>query len=300
MNATVRVLVALLLLLGLTGCGTIHPVSGGVQTGYYTVHRPDGAYRVPVDVAHYSNRHYAPAAKAYQAHHQQVYLAVRGQRGKWEVDSCATMTQYQFNTGIGLPAQRVRPAYLMPDGRWNIGGMVQINPPSIIGECAIQAPAVMGMTRTTSLVPGSVPMLGGMSPETASKLLVELEAKGNPCSAGSHTGNVTVGAIIGGIALAVLTGDVRWAAAGALVGAAGGNGNAQWSCQAYTDTRHALLAVIDQNGCAGEVRRTNGVTSDDERCQYRRNYAPTHQSPQIADQAASARPVPKAEQVQPK
>lgn len=134
--------------------------------------------------------------------------------------------------------------------------------------------------------------LSGMSPETARMLLDELASRDNPCTAKNRTWTTTVGAFFGGIAAAIISrGDERVAAVGALIGAAGGNSEAVMSCQVYSDTRLALLSVLDSYGCSGQVRKTNGVVTDDEICDYRRPYTPGHAAPQIADRDA-ARPAP--------
>lgn len=144
--------------------------------------------------------------------------------------------------------------------------------------------------------------ISGMSPETARMLLDELARRDNPCTAKGRTISTSIGAFIGGIAGAIISrGDERVAAVGALIGAAGGNSEAVMSCQAYTDTRMSLMLVLDQYGCSGQVRKTNGVVTDDEICDYRRAYVPGHATPQIADRnaarqapapAAAARPAP--------
>lgn len=137
--------------------------------------------------------------------------------------------------------------------------------------------------------------LAGMSPETARMLLDELARRGDPCTAERRTIATSVGAAIGAVVGAVIVrGDRRVPAAiiGALIGAAGGNSEAAMSCQAYADTRLTLMLVLDQYGCSGQVRRTNGVITDDEVCDFRRPYMPGHAPPQIADRTA-ARPSPK-------
>lgn len=144
--------------------------------------------------------------------------------------------------------------------------------------------------------------IAGMSPETARMLLDELARRDNPCTAKNRTWTTSVGAFIGGIAAAIISrGDERVAAVGALLGAAGGNSEAVMSCQVYTDTRLSLMLVLDQYGCSGQVRKTNGVVTDDEVCDFRRPYVPGHSAPQIADRntlrqapapAAVARPAP--------
>ncbi|MFZ1627231.1 MAG: resistance to Congo red protein [Candidatus Moraniibacteriota bacterium] len=188
----------------------------------------------------------------------------------------------------------------MHGGRCYFHGFVQpTNADCLSGK--IQTPAAtpgqaLGTTRT---IGAQAPAIAGMSPETARMLLDEFARRENPCTAKERTTIVSIGAFIGGAAAAVLTGDLRWAAAGALVGALGGNSEAVMSCQAYTDTRMALLAVLDQYGCSGQVRKTNGVVTDDEICNFRRSYTPGHRPPQIADREVIrpaavpvARPVP--------
>ncbi len=148
--------------------------------------------------------------------------------------------------------------------------------------------------------------LSGMSPETAARLLAEFDRQENPCTARERTLRTSIGAFIGAIAGAIITRDDRGAVAGALIGAAGGNSEAVMNCQAYTETRNALLTTIDQYGCSGEVRRTNGVITDDERCNFRRSYVPNHKPPQLADRQghpAAPRPrreMPRAEDLPPK
>lgn len=129
--------------------------------------------------------------------------------------------------------------------------------------------------------------ISGMSPETARLLLDELARRDNPCTAKNRTWTTSIGAFIGGVAGAILSrGDERVAVIGALIGALGGNSQAVMSCQAYTDTRIALTLVLDQYGCSGQVRKTNGIVTDDEICDYRRSYVPGHAAPQIADRDA--------------
>ncbi len=160
----------------------------------------------------------------------------------------------------------------------------------------IQTPAPNQLTVTNRLSGAHAPAISGMSPETASKLLAALEQRDNPCTAKSRTWSTSMGAFIGAVAGAIISrGDERVAVVGALIGAAGGNSEVVMSCQAYTDTRLLLLAVLDQYGCSGQVRKTNGIVTDDEICNFRRSYAPNHQPPQIGDRtsqptAAAARP----------
>lgn len=181
------------------------------------------------------------------------------------------------------------------NGRCYRNGFVQPTLDACRGMAATQS-QVLGTTRT---IGAQAPAIAGISPETARMLLDEFARRENPCAAKERTIMVSIGAFIGGAAAAVLTGDLRWAAAGALVGALGGNSEAVMSCQAYTDTRLALLAVLDQYGCSGQVRKTNGVVTDDEICNFRRSYTPGHRPPQIADREVIrpaavpvARPVP--------
>lgn len=134
--------------------------------------------------------------------------------------------------------------------------------------------------------------LSGMSPETARLLLDELARQENPCTATSRTKSVSVGAFFGFLAGMIASrGDERATVATTLIGMAGGNSEAVMSCQVYTDTRLALMLVLDQYGCSGQVRKTNGVVTDDEICDYRRPYTPGHATPQITDRSA-ARPAP--------
>lgn len=162
---------------------------------------------------------------------------------------------------------------------------------------AIQTPvqANQGAVGVATALGAQARLLSGMSPETARLLLDELARRDNPCTAKNRTWTTTVGAFIGGIAGAIISrGDERVAAVGALIGAAGGSSEAVMSCQIYTDTRLALMLVLDQYGCSGQVRKTNGVVTDDEICDYRRPYTPGHAAPQIADRNVrpAAAPVP--------
>lgn len=190
-------------------------------------------------------------------------------------------------------------------GRCYVHGFVQpTNEKCLNGT--IQTPVQTGqMVGTAQTAGAQARALSGMSPETARLLLDELKARDNPCTAKNRTWTTTVGAFIGGITAAIISrGDERVAAVGALIGAAGGNSEAVMSCQVYSDTRLALMLVLDQYGCSGQVRKTNGVVTDDEICDYRRPYTPGHAAPQIADRHArpaatpapqpAARPVPKS------
>jgi hypothetical protein len=87
-----------------------------------------------------------------------------------------------------------------------------------------------------------------MSPEMAVQLLAELERQPSPCTAQESTTQTVVGTVIGAVVGAVLGGgrnSGRGAIIGGLIGAAGGNSNAAWTCQRYTDTKLALRATID-------------------------------------------------------
>ena len=178
------------------------------------------------------------------------------------------------------------------NGRCYFHGFVQpTNADCLSGK--IQTPAaqpgqVLGATQS---IGAQAPAIAGMSPETARMLLDEFARRENPCTAKERTWTTSIGAFIGAVAGAIITRDNRGAVIGGLIGAAGGNSQAVMSCQAYTDTRMALLSVLDQYGCSGQVRKTNGVVTDDEICDYRRSYTPGHAAPQIADRSA-LRPTP--------
>ncbi len=147
----------------------------------------------------------------------------------------------------------------------------------------------LGMTRPAG---AQARPISGMSPETARLLLDELARQESPCTATSRTKSVSVGAFFGFLAGMIASrGDERATVATTLIGMAGGNSEAVMSCQVYTDTRLALMLVLDQYGCSGQVRKTNGVVTDDEICDYRRPYTPGHATPQITDRSA-ARPAP--------
>lgn len=144
--------------------------------------------------------------------------------------------------------------------------------------------------------------ISGMSPETARMLLDELARRDNPCTAKNRTWTTSIGAFIGAAAGAIIVrGDKRPMAAtiGAIIGAIGGNSEAVMSCQAYTDTRLALMLVLDQYGCSGQVRRTNGVITDDEICDFRRPYTPGHAAPQLADRTVRQISAPAAARLAP-
>lgn len=226
-----------------------------------------------------------------------------------------SVSSYGFRAGaFPMPPEPVIPAgwanaytpYMgLHGGRCYFHGFVQpTNEKCLNGT--IQTPVQTGQVLGTVQTAGAQARpLSGMSPETARLLLDELARRDNPCTAKNRTWTTTVGAFIGGIAAAIISrGDERVVAVGALIGAAGGSSEAVMSCQVYSDTRLALMLVLDQYGCSGQVRKTNGIVTDDEICDYRRPYTPGHAAPQIADrnvrQAATpapqpaARPVPKS------
>ncbi len=177
------------------------------------------------------------------------------------------------------------------NGRCYRNGFVQPTLDACRGMAATSSQygfAVQGQVLGTAQTAGAQARpISGMSPETARLLLDELARRDNPCTAKGRTISTSIGAFIGGIAGAILSrGDERVAVIGALIGAAGGNSEAVMSCQAYTDTRMSLMLVLDQYGCSGQVRKTNGIVTDDEICDYRRSYVPGHAAPQIADRDA--------------
>jgi hypothetical protein len=213
---------------------------------------------------------------------------------------------YSYRAGaFPMPPEPVIPAgwanaytpYMgLHGGRCYFHGFVQPTNDACLNG-TIQTPVQSGQTASVSQLSGAQARpLSGMSPETARLLLDELNRRDNPCTAKGRTISTSIGAFIGGIAAAIISrGDERVVAVGALIGAAGGNSEAVMSCQAYTDTRVSLILVLDQYGCSGQVRKTNGVVTDDEICDYRRPYTPGHAAPQIADRnAARSTPAPAA------
>ncbi len=176
-------------------------------------------------------------------------------------------------------------------GRCYYHGFIQpTNEKCLNGTIQTPAPNPMVAVGTGPQLGAQARPLSGMSPETARLLLDELNRRDNPCTAKARTWTTTVNAFFGALTGAVISrGDERVAAAGMLLGVAGGNSEAVMNCQIYTDTRIALMLVLDQYGCSGQVRKTNGVVTDDEICDYRRSYVPGHAAPQLADR--DARPV---------
>lgn len=103
-----------------------------------------------------------------------------------------------------------------------------------------------------------------------------------PCSSGDHVKRTTIGTFIGLLLGQTMGGNTQATLWGGLIGALGGNANAQMSCDRWSNLRLQFQLVIDQqNRCTGEVRRVNGQTTSDERCTYARRYMPQHQPPQI-------------------
>ena len=178
-------------------------------------------------------------------------------------------------------------------GRCYFHGFVQpTNEKCLSGTIQTPAQANQGTAGMPVALGAQARPLSGMSPQTARLLLDELARQESPCTATSRTKSVSVGAFFGFLAGMIASrGDERATVATTLIGMAGGNSEAVMSCQVYTDTRLALMLVLDQYGCSGQVRKTNGVVTDDEICDYRRPYTPGHATPQITDRSA-ARPAP--------
>ncbi len=128
------------------------------------------------------------------------------------------------------------------------------------------------------------PQFQGMLPDTARYYLDKLDGLDpKPCGARDHVTRTSVGTFIGLLLGQVIGGNTKATLTGGLIGALGGNANAQMSCDRWEYLRLQFQLVIDQqNRCNGEVRRVNGQTTSDERCTYVRRYTPQHQSPQIS------------------
>lgn len=164
----------------------------------------------------------------------------------------------RYNTGYGyqqpIPAGYANahtPYMGMHGGRCYHHGFIQpTNELCLSG--AIQTPTTNTAYTSQYGVSGSgvAPSLGGgMSPEMATELLAELERQPNPCTARESTTRTMIGTAIGAVVGAVIAGGRnhnRGAIIGGLIGAAGGNSSADWTCQRYTDTKLALRATIDR------------------------------------------------------
>lgn len=225
MNAITQLVIAVLVLLGLSGCAAPQPYMGR------------GGYAGQGD--------YLPRQQLHPAHSRVVYAAYTGPNGQWVVDTRAPMSAYRYNSGF---APQTQPAFIELDGRWNIGGFTQSNPPILEGGVPNQQ-ALNALSSQYGTASGVAPTLGGgMSPEFAAELLAELERQPNPCTARESTLRTAIGTVIGVAAGAAITSGHnrgKGAVVGGLAGAAFGNGGASAACQRYTDARLALQAVID-------------------------------------------------------
>ena len=235
MNAIRILVVAIVVLLGLSGCAAPMPYmgSGGYAGGGY-------------------NQYSRPVSQPHSAHRQVVYGAYAGPDGRFVVDTRTPLSAYAFNAGA---APGMYPAFQEPDGRWNIAGFTQSNPPDLAGGVPNQRayggtpmvnPAMLSQYGTAS---GVAPTLGGgMSPEAAARELAEHESRPNPCTSQESTLRTAIGTVIGVAAGAAITSGHnrgKGAVVGGLAGAAFGNGGASAGCQRYTDARLALQAGID-------------------------------------------------------
>lgn len=148
-----------------------------------------------------------------------------------------------------------------------------------MGSSSIQAVYGQPSHRQTALAP----LFQGMLPDTASHYLAKLDAMDpKPCGSGDHLKRTSIGTFIGLLLGQAIGGNTQSTLWGGLIGALGGNANAQMSCDRWEYLRLQFQLVIDQqNRCTGEVRNTNGKVTNDERCVYARRYAPQHQPPQI-------------------
>lgn len=166
----------------------------------------------------------------------------------------------RYNTGYGyqqpIPAGYANahtPYMGMHGGRCYHHGFIQPTNELCLGGSMIQTPAAhvpSQAMQSASPYGGSAPSLdGSMSPEMATELLAELERQPNPCTARESTTRTMIGTAIGAVVGAVIAGGRnhnRGAIIGGLIGAAGGNSSADWTCQRYTDTKLALRATIDR------------------------------------------------------
>lgn len=213
MATFIRIALFIALILGLQACGNITPRGGAGYLG--------------------------------QPYYQQVYPATLV-NGRMVVNTGAPMSAYAYNVGM---APNTYPAYIMPDGRWNIAGFVESNPPIIVDG---SVPSTMGT------MSGAIP--AGMTPDRARQLLADLRAvTPNPCSGESNTKGTSVGVALGAAAGAVIgavfsrnpgQGALRGAAIGGVLGAASGHSDVTMSCEAWS-TREAELQTVVY---AGEPR----------------------------------------------
>lgn len=192
------------------------------------------------------------------------------------LSACGTVPRDSVWTGSYFPSVAYVPSTQAP-ATMHVGSM-----PFYVGTMGgSSTPTVYGQPNQQPVA--MAPVFQGMLPDTAREYLDKLNAMDpKPCSSGDHVKRTTIGTFIGLLLGQTMGGNTQATLWGGLIGALGGNANAQMSCDRWSNLRLQFQLVIDQqNRCTGEVRRVNGQTTSDERCTYARRYMPQHQPPQI-------------------
>lgn len=238
----------------------------------------------------------APSPYAlHSAYQRVVYPAHLDPTRGWVVDARTPLSAYAFNSGVA--PRDTHPAYQERDGRWNIAGFVQSNPPSVIG--GVPRTSLAGHSGMTDGLSAS----DDMTPERAKLELAKLEANNKACTKAEKRGQAVEGAAVGAAAAGAIgavtarRGEksekfVQGAVLGAVLGAFAGHSQASEDCREFLVEHRRLKAIIaaGESRCVGKVRRTNGVVTDDEICSFRRGYEPKHEAPQLVDRSVPPSP----------